>query len=189
MGYVALSRVRSLGGVYLSGINQMALQLHPDIFEFDRALQRASASLADTTLDAPDEEPSNEDETGEADYDQELFRRLREWRLARAKSDQVAPFIIAHDSTLQELARRRPTTMQKLGATKGFGPKKVASYGSDILQIISDYTGTATQPKWNADANAELLRHFHAGTPLTDLAKQFGASPEELWQHLSDLLK
>jgi ATP-dependent exoDNAse (exonuclease V) alpha subunit len=138
MGYVALSRVRSLNGIYLSGINQMALQLHPDIFEFDRALQQASHELAGVTTDAPDEQPE-EDEPAGADYDEELFRSLRQWRIERSRADKVAPFIIAHDTTLQELARRKPTTMQKLGATKGFGPKKVASYGADILEVIKSH--------------------------------------------------
>ena len=189
MGYVALSRVRSLAGIYLTGVNQMALQLHPDIFEFDRALQRASAELAEVTDDAPEEAEEPEPEADSTDYDEALFRQLREWRIERSRADKVAPFIIAHDSTLQELARRKPTTMQKLAATKGFGPKKVASYGADILQVIADYTGETSQPKWNDETDKDLLDHFHAGTPLTDLAKMFDATPEELWQHLSEILK
>lgn len=43
MGYVALSRVRSLGGIYLTGINQMALQVHPEIVTLDQELRDASA--------------------------------------------------------------------------------------------------------------------------------------------------
>jgi ATP-dependent DNA helicase PIF1 len=45
MGYVGLSRVRSLDGVYLTGINRMALQMHPDIVAVDQALREASARL------------------------------------------------------------------------------------------------------------------------------------------------
>ena len=44
MGYVALSRVRSLDGVYLTGINRMALRLHPEIVGFDRELREGLAS-------------------------------------------------------------------------------------------------------------------------------------------------
>jgi len=51
MGYVALSRVRSLDGVYLGGINAMALRMHPDIFEFDAQLLSASNALAKITDD------------------------------------------------------------------------------------------------------------------------------------------
>jgi hypothetical protein len=36
MGYVALSRVKSLLGLTLIGLNDMALHVHPEAFEFDR---------------------------------------------------------------------------------------------------------------------------------------------------------
>ena len=38
MGYVALSRVRSLEGLYLVGLGPQALQMDPDIYQFDKAL-------------------------------------------------------------------------------------------------------------------------------------------------------
>ena len=42
MGYVALSRVRSLAGLKLIGFNQMALQVNSDILLFDKSLQNIS---------------------------------------------------------------------------------------------------------------------------------------------------
>lgn len=41
-GYVALSRVRSLDGLYLKGINQRALEVHPGVLTFDQKLQELS---------------------------------------------------------------------------------------------------------------------------------------------------
>jgi len=41
-GYVALSRVRRLSGVYLTGLNQRALQVHPEILEKDKDFRAAS---------------------------------------------------------------------------------------------------------------------------------------------------
>lgn len=38
MGYVALSRLTSLSGLYLLGINEMAYKLHPEVFDYDREL-------------------------------------------------------------------------------------------------------------------------------------------------------
>lgn len=43
MGYVALSRIRSLDGVYLTGLNDVALQVHPEIAVFDQMLRAASS--------------------------------------------------------------------------------------------------------------------------------------------------
>ena len=41
-GYVALSRVRRLSGVYLTGLNKRALEVHPEILEKDRDFRAAS---------------------------------------------------------------------------------------------------------------------------------------------------
>lgn len=45
MGYVALSRVRSIDGLYLKGFNATALLMHEEIFELDAQLQAASEVL------------------------------------------------------------------------------------------------------------------------------------------------
>lgn len=41
-GYVALSRVRRLSGVYLIGINKRALEVHPRVFQEDRIFREVS---------------------------------------------------------------------------------------------------------------------------------------------------
>lgn len=45
MGYVALSRVRSLDGLYLKGVNDMALTMHEGIYDFDLLLRKQSEGL------------------------------------------------------------------------------------------------------------------------------------------------
>jgi len=42
MGYVALSRVKSLAGMQLLGFNEMALKVHEDVLEFDKNLRELS---------------------------------------------------------------------------------------------------------------------------------------------------
>lgn len=195
MGYVALSRVRSLNGVYLTGVNAMALQLHPDIYDFDRKLQAASHQLAQTTADVEDEvQPAESASTATAEiaevtYDEALFDELRRWRLERARAEKVAPFMIAHDSTLQELARRKPASIQKLLGTKGFGPKKVESYGTDILEIITGQGGVVPVDGWTHTREAQLIKRFRDGIPLADVAEEFETTPEDIWSRVSELLK
>lgn len=45
MGYVALSRVRSLDGLYLQGFSEMALKMHEEIYTLDVELKRMSEGL------------------------------------------------------------------------------------------------------------------------------------------------
>ena len=52
-GYVALSRVRRLSGVYLTGLNARALQVHPEILEKDRDFRAASDAARDAFEEMP----------------------------------------------------------------------------------------------------------------------------------------
>lgn len=56
MGYVALSRVRRLSGLYIRGINARALEVHPAVRERDGALLRDSRSAAKAFSGLSDEE-------------------------------------------------------------------------------------------------------------------------------------
>jgi ATP-dependent exoDNAse (exonuclease V) alpha subunit len=47
MGYVALSRVRTLDGLKLLGLNKTALEVHPEVLEFDKTLLDSSESAED----------------------------------------------------------------------------------------------------------------------------------------------
>lgn len=53
MGYVALSRVRTLAGLNLTGINEIALQVDPEIIELDQVWQKMSQTLETTLPPAP----------------------------------------------------------------------------------------------------------------------------------------
>ena len=134
MGYVALSRVRSMEGLYLAGINNMALKLHPEIFLFDKKIRNASLELAAEIGAVPVEK---EVVLEKPSFDAGLLEELRTWRARRASSDGVPAYIIAHDKTLDEIARRLPKTKTQLLAVNGFGVKKLESYGPDILKMVN----------------------------------------------------
>jgi len=57
-GYVALSRVRSLSGLYLSGFNERALQVHPQILQRDAQFRTASTAAKDAFSIMPQDELS-----------------------------------------------------------------------------------------------------------------------------------
>jgi ATP-dependent DNA helicase PIF1 len=55
-GYVALSRVRTLAGLHLLGINQRALEVHPEILEKDRDFRELSLAALATFEQLPKSE-------------------------------------------------------------------------------------------------------------------------------------
>lgn len=196
MGYVALSRVRSVDGVFLKGINNLALAMHPQIFAFDTELRSASDMLAEGIDDMPEDAPVADNEDGSAgeqiaaNYDDDLFSKLRTWRMEQARTQGVAPFMVAHDAGLQELARTKPVSMQKLLGVKGFGPKKVEQYGESLLQVIAGHTGETVHDAnvWSAEEDAKLVEMFRSATPLEQAATVLSRSTEDVWKRLQKLL-
>jgi ATP-dependent DNA helicase PIF1 len=139
MGYVALSRVRGLKHLVVDGLNGMSLRVSPLARQIDQELRTRSA--ADTLTfakeiaawEAAEANPPEEQEIPGIDLD--LFEKLKSWRLERAHADKVAPYMVAHNSVLEDLSIRKPETLKELGRIKGMGAKKLESYGSDILQM------------------------------------------------------
>jgi DNA helicase II / ATP-dependent DNA helicase PcrA len=62
---------------------------------------------------------------------------LREWRLARARADEVPAYVVFNDRTLAELAARTPRTLAELSAIPGIGPAKLERYGAELLAQLA----------------------------------------------------
>jgi ATP-dependent DNA helicase RecQ len=70
--------------------------------------------------------------------DADLCQRLAAWRRDRASADAVPAYVVAHNSTLVNIAVTRPTTLAALAAVPGLGPAKVEKYGRDLLRVIAE---------------------------------------------------
>jgi ATP-dependent DNA helicase RecQ len=78
--------------------------------------------------------PSDElDSQGQA-----LFEALRAWRLAVAREEAMAPFMVASDRTLRDIARLRPRTLDELAMAYGIGRHKAERYGLAVLRVVSE---------------------------------------------------
>jgi ATP-dependent DNA helicase UvrD/PcrA len=69
--------------------------------------------------------------------DDPVFKALKTWRRERAKEDGIPAFVVFHDKTLEEIARRRPGDLAALGAVSGVGPAKLERYGGDVLDALA----------------------------------------------------
>ena len=68
--------------------------------------------------------------------DQSLWSALRSLRMELARAQNVPPYVVFHDATLQEMVRRRPQTLKELGALSGIGERKLAAFGGQFLETI-----------------------------------------------------
>ena len=66
-----------------------------------------------------------------------LFEALRGWRRERAKEQAVPPYVIFHDSTLREVAARRPSSLMELSVIEGIGDTKLERHGESLLAALA----------------------------------------------------
>src|SRR6185295_2911632 len=66
-----------------------------------------------------------------------LFEALREARRALAAEAGVPPYVIFHDSTLREIAERKPRDLNELARVQGVGAVKLQRYGAAMLAALS----------------------------------------------------
>jgi ATP-dependent DNA helicase RecQ len=66
-----------------------------------------------------------------------LFDALREARRKLAADAGVPPYVIFHDSTLREIAARKPRDLSELAGVQGVGAVKLERYGEAMLAAIS----------------------------------------------------
>jgi DNA helicase-2/ATP-dependent DNA helicase PcrA len=71
-----------------------------------------------------------------SDLDQDLFDRLRAWRLRAAQSRGTPAYTVFTDATLTALAERRPRSPEELVTIRGIGPHKLALYGDAVLALV-----------------------------------------------------
>jgi ATP-dependent DNA helicase RecQ len=75
--------------------------------------------------------------------DPELFDVLRQVRLRLARERGVPPYVIFHDTTLREMAERRPSTVDDLHDIYGIGVRKAADFGVEFLDAIRSFGASA----------------------------------------------
>jgi DNA helicase-2/ATP-dependent DNA helicase PcrA len=70
--------------------------------------------------------------------DDPLYAALKRWRFERATADEQPAYVVFHNSTLAEIAARRPRDIRELGAVPGVGPAKLARYASEVLALVKE---------------------------------------------------
>jgi hypothetical protein len=74
--------------------------------------------------------------------EEELYESLRRWRNNQATKEGLAPYMIAHNSWLKQMAKMCVKTKGDLLHVKGFGEKRAEKYGDDILKVVESFSAT-----------------------------------------------
>lgn len=138
--------------------------------------------------------------------DEELFELLRGGRRRLAEERQVPPYIICSDATLRELARVRPSTLEKMRFVYGIGEAKLRDFGEYFLQAIDencrDRGLTRDQPAAQVRTPAALkpasrpnpirdlaFDQFRQGAAIEDVMHQTNRSRATICDYLCDFIR
>ncbi|MFO6420517.1 DNA helicase RecQ [Hylemonella sp. W303a] len=70
---------------------------------------------------------------------QARFINLKAWRSEVARAHNLPAYVIFHDATLAEIARRQPRSLDALQEIGGIGARKLDAYGEDVLRVCADH--------------------------------------------------
>lgn len=85
------------------------------------------------------ESDDDDDFSGGASADPELFAALKDLRKKIAKQKNVPPFVVFQDPSLEEMAIQYPITMDELKNITGVGSGKATKFGKPFIDLISQY--------------------------------------------------
>lgn len=73
--------------------------------------------------------------------DLSLYEAIKEWRKTKAEKENVPPYVIFGDKTLEELVEKKPANTRELLTVFGIGEVKAEKIGSQILRLIEESAG------------------------------------------------
>lgn len=120
-----------------------------------RPLQMISCRICGATLLSGAERKLGRCAACPSDRDEELYERLREWRLRVAGVQQVPAYVVFTDATLGALAERQPTTAAELIAIAGIGPRKLDLYGEAVIALVNGAAVSDVEPGRISSAESE----------------------------------
>ena len=91
----------------------------------------------------PEGEPANELSPAQA----ALLEKLKALRLGLARERDVPAFVVFHDKSLEDMARRRPQTAAEFAEVHGVGEAKLRDFAEPFLAAIATGTSQKTEDR------------------------------------------
>ncbi len=104
----------------------------------------------------------------------ELLEYLREWRRGVSLRDNLPAFLVLHDSSLEDLCRKLPSTRAELLGVSGIGEKKATALGPEILGALEAFrkgARAAAREQAKVSPADETIRLLAEGRTFEEIAQ------------------
>jgi ATP-dependent DNA helicase RecQ len=141
-GWLSVYRQLVAQGVVLPDVaGHGGLSLAPGAAEILRGSRPVRFRVEESPRERRTARTDRKSAPGAADLDpaaRSLWEALRAWRLEEARRQELPPYVIFHDSTLTEVARRRPASLTALAEIPGVGRSKLERYGGAVIAVVAE---------------------------------------------------
>ena len=119
----------------------------------------------------------------------ELFEVLRALRKRIADEQNVPPYVVFTDSTLEDMAKQRPTTPDGLRSVSGVGERKLQLFGKRFLEAIVQHVmgRVSNGEKPRGSTQLITLDLYNKGMDLGEMAAERQLTTGSIVGHLSQL--
>ena len=141
-GWLSVYRQLVAQGLVLPDVaGHGGLSLAPTAAEILRGSRSVRFRVEESRRERRTARTDRKSKSGGADLDpvaRLLWESLRAWRLEEARRQELPPYVIFHDSTLTEVARRRPASLAALAEIPGVGHSKLERYGAAVIAVVAE---------------------------------------------------
>ncbi|MEN8214838.1 MAG: DNA helicase RecQ [Pseudomonadota bacterium] len=135
------------------------------------------------------------------DADKILWEALRTERMELAAKQSVPPYVIFHDSTLEDMVLQRPHTLAEFALLSGVGTRKLERYGQIFVDILdahaSQYGDTPSTTAITYDEDETILSEsveitldaFNQGLSPEQIVAERMLKPSTIYEHLSQAIE
>ncbi len=130
--------------------------------------------------------------------DENLMNLLRDLRRREAKRQNVPPYVIFQDPSLEDMATIYPISMEDMAKVQGVSMGKAIRYGKPFLKLIKEYVEekeidrptdfVVKQVANKSKIKVNIIQGIDRKLPLEDLASTNSISMDELMEELDAIV-
>lgn len=141
----------------------------------------------------------------ELNIDRELYEELRRLRKEIADKQNVPPFVVFSDATLNDMCVKLPTTGEAMLGVSGVGKFKLEKYSAQFIKVINEYVSEndvilpeikpaerkkgRSSKETKKDTRLVTYEMYTSGKTLMEICEERGLSQVTIEGHLIDCLE
>lgn len=132
------------------------------------------------------------------DADVQLVKILKDLRKKVAKNQNVPPFVVFQDPSIQDMALKYPISIEELSNIHGVGEGKAKKFGKEFVEVISNYVEendiirpddfVVKSTGANSGLKLYIIQNVDRKLPLTDIASAKGMEMTEFIKEMEAIV-